>query len=105
MKIFIRNLNRESLTLIGMGLVFGISRMLYSLSGVQFDTGTVTRNWHFIDTQLLINDLWRSVFYMHTQPPLMNLLTGINLQLFPESWELVARIVFLLGGYLLMLST
>jgi hypothetical protein len=56
---------------------------LYSNAGVRFDAGTITRTWHFIDLYLLKNDLWRSIYYIHTQPPLMNLLTGVGLQLFP----------------------
>jgi len=87
-----------------LGVIFIISRLFYSRAGVQFDAGTINRTWHFIDIYLLKNDLWRSIFYLHTQPPLMNLLTGIGLQLFPGSYASVFRTFSLVGGFLLMLA-
>ena len=87
-----------------LGAIFIISRIIYSRAGLQFDADTITRTWHFIDIYLLKNDLWRSIFYLHTQPPLLNLLTGIGLQLFPESYASLFRGFFLLGGFLLTLA-
>ena len=87
-----------------LGAIFIVSRIIYSRAGLQFDADTITRTWHFIDIYLLKNDLWRSIFYLHTQPPLLNLLTGIGLQLFPESYASLFRGFFLLGGFLLTLA-
>ena len=87
-----------------LGAIFVVSRILYNRAGIGFDAGTLTRNWQFIDIYLLKHDLWRSIFYLHTQPPLMNLLTGITLQLFPETYESIFRVFFLLCGFVLMLS-
>ena len=87
-----------------LGVIFAVSRILYSRAGVQFDAGTIIRTWHFLDMYYLENDLWRSVFYLHTQPPLMNLITGIGIQLFPESYASLFRAFYLLGGFLLALS-
>jgi len=89
---------------LALGVIFLLSRILYSRAGVEFDANTVTRVWHFIDLHLLKNDLWRSVFYLHTQPPLLNLLTGVGIQLFPESYASIFRAFYLLGGFLLALS-
>ena len=89
---------------VALGVIFVISRVLYSRAGLQFDAGTITRTWHFIDIYLLKHDLWRSIFYLHTQPPLMNLLTGIDLQLFPSSYASISQVFFLLGGFLLTLA-
>lgn len=91
-------------TPLALGAIFLISRVLYSRAGVEFDADTITRTWHFIDIYLLKNDLWRSVFYLHTQPPLMNLLTGLGLHLFPKSYASVFNATFLLGGFLLTLA-
>ena len=69
-----------------------------------FDASTITRTWHFIDLYLLKYDLWRSVFYLHTQPPLMNLLTGIGIQLFPDSYAGIFHAFYLLGGFFFSLA-
>ena len=95
---------RESLAPVLLGGIFILSRILYYSVGVRFDAGTITRTWHFIDIDLLKHDLWRSVFYLHTQPPLMNLLTGIGLQLFPTAYAYVFNIFFLLDGFALTLA-
>ncbi|MBN1450978.1 MAG: hypothetical protein JW963_08190 [Anaerolineales bacterium] len=87
-----------------LGVIFIISRVLYNEAGIRFDAGTINRTWHFIDIYLLKNDLWRSVFYLHTQPPLMNLLTGIGLQLFPATYAGIFHVFFLIGGFLLTLA-
>lgn len=87
-----------------LGVIYIVSRILYTTAGVQFDAGTITRLWHFIDIALLKNDLWRSIYYLHTQPPLMNLLTGLGLQIFSESYTDISHAFFLLGGFLLTLA-
>jgi len=99
-----KGFRKEFVTPALLGVIFVLSRILYRRAGLQFDADTIFRTWHFIDSYLLKNDLWRSIFYLHTQPPLMNLLTGIGLQLFPETYALVFRAFFLLGGFLLMLA-
>jgi hypothetical protein len=45
--------------------------------------------------------LWRSIFYLHSQPPLQNLFTGIVLQLFPLNHEKVFHILYLALGIVL----
>ena len=102
--MFKKILASEYLAPVILGVIFIVSRLLYSRAGVQFDSDTIDRVWHFVDAYLLKNDLWRSIFYLHTQPPLMNLLTGIGLQLFPESYAGVFHAFFLLGGFLLTLG-
>ena len=102
--MFNKILPRKFLAPFALGAAFIISRFLYNRMGVQFDADTITRTWHFIDIELLRNDLWRSIFYLHTQPPLMNLLTGIGLQLFPSSYTSIFRAFFYLGGFLLTLA-
>jgi hypothetical protein len=42
--------------------------------------------WQFLDTRLLAHQLWLSILYLHSQPPLMNLYYGILIQLFPTHW-------------------
>ena len=102
--MFIKNVRRDLAAPLVLAGIFILSRFLYSRAGMRFDADTIIRTWHFIDIYLLKNDLWRSIFYLHTQPPLMNLLTGIGLQLFPKSYASIFHAFFLLGGFLLILA-
>ncbi len=90
--------------LIGIAAVFIISRILYKLVGIQFQGDTYLGYWQFIDPVLLQKDLWRSVFYLHSQPPLMNLFTGIILQIFPVNHDLAFYILYFIGGLILAVS-
>jgi hypothetical protein len=85
-------------------ITFLVSRAGYALAGIQFQGDTYLGYWQFIDPKLLQTDLWRSVFYLHSQPPLMNLLTGIMLQVFPDEHTAVFRSLFFLSGLVLMIS-
>jgi len=85
-------------------VLYALSRALYSLAGVRFAGNTFFLGWQFIDLELLKHDLWRSLFYLHSQPPLLNLFTGLTLQLFPEGYSQFFQIAFLLGGLALTLS-
>jgi hypothetical protein len=74
---------REHIAIIGG--TFLLSRLLYHLAGIRFDGSTLGGFYQFIDPELLRTDLLRSVFYLHGQPPLFNLLVGSILKLFPGS--------------------
>jgi hypothetical protein len=75
--------------------VFALSRLLYTtqsagvgglsasggiagqaraaLSGAKLEVGTLERGMPLLDERLLREDLWRSLYYLHSQPPLFNL--------------------------------
>jgi hypothetical protein len=102
--MFKERARREYFLLVLLGGIFIVSRILYSRAGIEFDAGTLTRNWHFVDTYLLENDLWRSIFYLHTQPPLMNLSVGLALQTFPDHYAIIFQYLFILYGLGLAIS-
>ncbi len=88
----------------GIVIVFIISRILYDRAGIDFQGDTYLGYWQFIDPKLLRTDLWRSVFFLHSQPPLSNLITGIVLQTFPASHEEVFHILYFILGLVLAIS-
>ena len=93
----------HTLPLILLLVVFLASRFIYFLAGIRFNADTLSY-WHVIDPFLLRTDLWRSLFYLHSQPPLMNLFLGSVLQVFPKQHNLVFQISYLVVGLVLMFS-
>ncbi len=77
-------------------VIFLLSRLIVYFSGVSYDADLF--NWapQLIDTELLKHDLWRSLWYMHGQPPLYNLYNGLILQTFPQSYNFVFFIISML---------
>ena len=78
--------------------LFIISRIMYSEAGIQFQGDTYLGHWHFIDVKLLYTDLARNVYYLHSQPPLLNLFTGMVLQIFPATHDKVFNLIYYLAG-------
>ena len=100
---FIRE-RKSIIPLLGVLAIFLISRILYDEAGIRFQGDTYLGYWQFIDPVLLCTDLWRSVFHLHSQPPLMNLLTGMVLQIFPTSHEEVFHVLYFILGIILGIS-
>jgi hypothetical protein len=59
--------------------------ILHRIFSIEVDAWFVNQ-LHHIPPPLLRTDLLRSVYYLHTQPPLWNLILGLILKLGRESW-------------------
>jgi hypothetical protein len=64
-------------------LLFIVSRLLFSLKGGTFLATPLTFAKQFLDPELLQNDLLRSLFYLHAQPPLFNFFLGSIMKISP----------------------
>ena len=83
--------------------IFAAVHELYYLAGVRFLDTTLIEVMHFIDGELLKTRLLESVFYLHIQPPLFNLFTGLVLKLAPDpTW--LFQVIFLACGLVLYLN-
>ncbi|MCC6298093.1 MAG: hypothetical protein IT314_02255 [Anaerolineales bacterium] len=85
-------------------VVFVASRTVYDQIGFEFQTDAVNDYWQMIDPLLLQTDLWRSLLYLHSQPPMLNLFTGLVLQWFPAATQSVFHAVYFLTGLILAWS-
>jgi 4-amino-4-deoxy-L-arabinose transferase-like glycosyltransferase len=74
--------------------LFVVSRTLYGLLGVQFDSSTLLPYMQFIDPPLLRERLLESLWYYHAHPPLLNLFTGVGLKLFGEHADVYFAVCF-----------
>ncbi|MEI9951935.1 MAG: hypothetical protein WDO74_23870 [Pseudomonadota bacterium] len=80
------------------GLAFVLSSIWYSARGIRFDISTLPYFDQLLDPILLRTRLWQSLYYLHGQPPLFNLLAGVALKLEPDLPQLLLKPVFLLAG-------
>lgn len=74
--------------------LFAISRLLYALLGVRFDSSTLLSYMQFIDPSLLRERLLESLWYYHAHPPLLNLFVGVGLKLFGEHADIYFALCF-----------
>src|SRR5258706_2520101 len=87
-----------------MAVVFIIPRILYKRVGINFQGDPYLGYWNFFDPVLLKKDLGGVFFSRHSQPPLINLFTGIILQIFPVNHDLAFYILYFIGGLILAVS-
>ena len=82
---------------------FLLSRLLYIRAGLQFDNTPPKYFYQFIDPQLLKTRFLESVWYLHSQPPLLNFVTGLLYQRFSPQSKIFSYI-FLILGFLFALT-
>lgn len=77
-----------------------VSRAIFHAIGIRFDASRMATMWQFLDVNLLRTDLARSLYYLHGQPPLYDLLIGAALKLAPDHPEAVFHAAHLGLGWL-----
>lgn len=94
----IRQLQSATLFPAALFIAFFVSRAVYDRSGFVFQIDAINDYWQLIDPLLLRTDLWRSLFYLHSQSPMLNLFTGLVLQYFPSAHQDVFHTIYYLTG-------
>jgi hypothetical protein len=79
-------------------VLFVLSRLGYYLLGVRFDARPVLHYYQFVDPELLKHRLIESMYYLHVQPPGLNIYAGLALKLFPQSYPIALGMVHLVLG-------
>lgn len=74
-------------------LVLFVAARLCALAAGVTPTAQLPDQWQFQTPQILRDDLVAGVWYMHSQPPLWNLVYGISLQLFGDATLLYATAI------------
>ncbi len=88
---------------IGLVGAFLTVEMIYHACGIRFDATPLNYSWQILDPMLLRTDLLRSVWYLHSQPPVFNLCLGIVVKLTGSYWESAFHLLYVgcgLGLYI-----
>ncbi|HEY7107513.1 MAG TPA: hypothetical protein VH986_13985 [Acidimicrobiia bacterium] len=62
-------------------MAFVVSRLAAAAVGLRFDDGLLHNAYQLLDVRLLRDDPIRSIYYLHSQPPLFNAVTALVVQL------------------------
>ncbi len=77
-----------------LSLVFAVSRLLVYRSGIRFNVTPIYTYWQYLDVVSLQHQLLKSVWYLHSQPPVFNLLAGAVLKLSGEEAPVVFHVLW-----------
>ena len=80
------------------------ARAAQAWAGRSFETSTLERGMPLIDETLLRHDLWRSLYYLHSQPPLFNLLVAVVLRGSDDFARTYQRLNWAMGLALFLLT-
>jgi len=83
---------------------FTASRVWAWEAGVRFDATPLGGFWQILDQSLLKSRLVESIWYLHAQPPLYNLLLGFDLKAFGSSYATAAHGLQIALGLVIPLS-
>ena len=87
-----------------LAVAFALSRWLWDLTKLRFRADTMDYFAQMLDPPLLQERLLESLWYLHAQPPLLNLLAGVALKASPERPDLFLGAVFWLAGLAICLA-
>jgi hypothetical protein len=66
-------------------LVFAVSRVAFWWLGVRFDASPIPFFMQYLDPRILRGDLARGTYWLHSQPPMMNVVIGVALKMGPAA--------------------
>lgn len=88
----------------GLSLMYLLSQLFYVVVlRIPFFSEALVGFWQYLDLELLRTDLLRSLWHLHAQPPLMNLLIGVALKLSPGHLPEQVHALFIVMGWLAVL--
>ena len=102
-----RFLKREITAKLGVILVIFSyigSRLIFFISGIRFNIAPLEFYMHYVDPELLKNNLLETLFYLNSQPPLYNFFLGIILKYFPNNLQFGFGLFYHLFGLSLAVS-
>ncbi len=84
--------------------MFLLSRSAAMAAGVRFDASPLGYFLQYLDPHLLRARLGESLWYLHSQPPLFNLLLGVVLKLAPDDYPTLLSVLWMAAGLLLAIA-
>ncbi|GIU83700.1 MAG: hypothetical protein KatS3mg008_0475 [Acidimicrobiales bacterium] len=86
-------------------VLFAASRVVYFAAGLRFDTAGLDYSSQLADPEWLREDPLGTVWHMHSQPPLFNLVVGSVLRWSPLPDDVSLQIVYLVSGAMLAVGS
>jgi hypothetical protein len=86
-----------------LAVIFVVSRIVFRLLGIQFDTSPLDWFYQFLDPMLLKTDLIRSIVFLHAQPPAFNIFLGAVLALGHHIAPAIFALIYMAFGLMIVL--
>lgn len=74
-------------------IIFFITRYFFFILGLQADSKHLPQMWQLLHPDLLAEEYFKSLFYLHFQPPIWNALFGIFVKIFGTDYEILSNLL------------
>ena len=81
--------------LLNLILLFCITRIIFFKLGISPDINNLQQMWQLLSPELLEKDYFKSLLYLHSQPPLWNAIYGIFIKIFGTDLFLLNKLMHL----------
>lgn len=71
-----------------------IVRIFVNKLGIVTDPGMIRIMWQIMDLNLLKDNFINSIYYLHYQPPLWNIIIGIMVKLFGNKYSIISETIY-----------
>jgi hypothetical protein len=85
-------------------LLFFLTRLTIFLLGIFVDAYSLSQFWQILNLDLLEKNLFRSLYYLHYQPPVWNLIIGLFVKIVGTNYKLISICIYLLNIFLSILN-
>ena len=79
--------------LLNLIIIFFITRFLFFILGLQADSKYLPHMWQLLHPDLLADEYFKSLFYLHFQPPIWNAIFGIFIKIFGTDYEVLTNLL------------
>lgn len=94
--------NMAGVSCVALGFV--LSRLLYMLLGIRFDSSPLAHYFQYAEPHLLQTSLLETLYYFHAQPPLFNLFLGTVLKLGGQHADAIFATAYVAVGFVLAIA-
>ena len=85
-------------------IFFFISRTAFFYMGIQPNVQIFKQMWQVMDFRLLENYYFSSLYYLHYQPPVWNLIIGLFIKIFGNSYENISVVIHIFNLLITLIS-
>lgn len=87
-------------------IIFGflISRIIIIHLGIEPDYRIFSKMWQVLDLNLLDKHFLSSIYYLHYQPPLWNLIIGFFVKIYGTDYLIISKVIFIFNLFISLIS-
>lgn len=85
-------------------LLFLLTRFVIFILGIFPDSDLLSQMWQILNLELLENNLFKSLYYLHYQPPMWNFFIGLFVKTVGPNYKLIALCIYLFNLFCSLLN-